>query len=431
MKIWKRFAVGLLTAALTLSLLTACGDSGGGSNGGGNSGNANPPAASTGGQDNESSSDSTIQEPDKTLTWANSKTNAYFSRLGVTRENFYAELESQQGGRNFAFRVSARGNRASYTVIEDDCTCSVDEQGNVYWFDGANKEVNVDKAGTSAAQNKTKQIKQNVYGYVMIPKANEVVSITAGEYQGAYMESVRVASAEAGVGTYDYVFDGDNLAFIIMQHYGVKNTITTLYANPSDKVIGFPDWYSENIGASKASQYFKAKGMTENNLYVDMQLINYSNGHIILTARGKEAFELGTNTLNPPDGSGSYIDAVGNIYGFYCLNKIYFKQGTTVENPQEEQNIRTAGGYFMIPSASNCYWYSMGTSKVDGKEYYTEVFQTGTTNHPDESYEYLFQGNELVYMRHGGATIKVNEISGTPRTDLLKIPDGYTDTTNS
>lgn len=53
------------------------------------------------------------------------------------------------------------------------------------------------------------------------------------------MESVRVASAEAGVGTYDYVFDGDNLAFIIMQHYGVKNTITTLYANPSDKVIGF------------------------------------------------------------------------------------------------------------------------------------------------------------------------------------------------
>lgn len=65
MKIWKRFAAGLLTAALTLSLLTACGDSGGGSNGGGNSGNANPPAASTGGQDNESSSDSTIQEPDK------------------------------------------------------------------------------------------------------------------------------------------------------------------------------------------------------------------------------------------------------------------------------------------------------------------------------------------------------------------------------
>ena len=97
-----------------------------------------------------------------------------------------------------------------------------------------------------------------------------------------------------------------------------------------------------------------------------------------------------------------------------------------MENPQEEQNIRTAGGYFMIPSAS-----SMGTSKVDGKEYYTEVFQTGTTNHPDESYEYLFQGNELVYMRHEGATIKVNEISGTPRTDLLKIPDGYTDTTNS
>lgn len=88
MKIWKRFAAGLLTAALTLSLLTACGDSGGGSNGGGNSGNANPPAASTGGQDNESSSDSTIQEPDKTLTWANSKTNAYFSRLGVTREIF-------------------------------------------------------------------------------------------------------------------------------------------------------------------------------------------------------------------------------------------------------------------------------------------------------------------------------------------------------
>ncbi len=151
MKIWKRFAAGLLTAALTLSLLTACGDSGGGSNGGGNSGNANPPAASTGGQDNESSSDSTIQEPDKTLTWANSKTNAYFSRLGVTRENFYAEVDSQQGGQNFAFRISASGNRASYTVIEDDYTCSVDEQGNVYRFDGANKEVNVDKAGTSAA----------------------------------------------------------------------------------------------------------------------------------------------------------------------------------------------------------------------------------------------------------------------------------------
>lgn len=160
MKIWKRFAAGLLTAALTLSLLTACGDSGGGSNGGGNSGNANPPAASTGGQDNESSSDSTIQEPDKTLTWANSKTNAYFSRLGVTRENFYAEVDSQQGGQNFAFRISASGNRASYTVIEDDYTCSVDEQGNVYRFDGANKEVNVDKAGTSAAQNRTKQIKK-------------------------------------------------------------------------------------------------------------------------------------------------------------------------------------------------------------------------------------------------------------------------------
>ena len=36
--------------------------------------------------------------------------------------------------------------------------------------------------------------------------------------------------------------------------------------------------------------------MTENNLYVDMQLINYSNGHIILTARGKEAAAILTQS---------------------------------------------------------------------------------------------------------------------------------------
>ena len=431
MKNGKRMRACLLVLAMMLSLLTACGG-----DGGGNTGGSNPPPASSGSSSGAGNEDNTEkpETPAAPTTWADSRTNAYFSSLGVARDNLYAEITISVGGQATSGAIASKGKSITTGKIDENGHYEIgqylDESGNSYSFGSDDQEKRVRKyaAGTEDAASYAAMIRAEAYSYLMIPTASEIATMEVGEYQGLYRESFRINSAEAGTGTYEYIFDGNELQFILWGGQ-CKTAITTLAANPTEEQVGFPDWYSENIAASRTSQYFKAKGMTANNFYVDMDLINYGQGHRICTVKGPEAYYAITESGSTFIESGYYIDKLGNDYSFSDWGHQYNQD--TEPNPYQVNWIRTAGGYFMIPRASNCYWYSMGTSKVDGKEYYTEVFQTGTTNHPDESYEYLFQGNELVYMRHGGATIKVNEISGTPRTDLLKIPDGYTDTTNS
>lgn len=427
MKNGKRMLACLLMLAMMLSLLTACGGDGGGSAGG-----SNPPSASSGSSSGTGNEDDTEKPkpPAAPTTWAESRTNAYFSSLGVARDNLYAEITISVGSQATSIAIASKGKRITMGKIDEnghyEISQYLDESGNAYSFDSVDQEKRVRKyaAGTEDAASYAAIIRGTAYGYLMIPTASEIATMEVGEYQGLYRESFRINSAEAGTGTYEYIFDGDELQFILWGGQ-YKTTITTLAANPTEEQVGFPDWYSEDIAASRTSQYFKAKGMTANNLYVDMDLIGYGQGHYICTVKGKEAYfartDIGSNRIE----SGYYIDKQGATYSFAAWSHEYYKD--TEENSDQENYIRTAGGYFMIPTVENSYWYSRDTYTDNGTTYYVETFQTGTANYSDDTYRYVFKGNEMLYMGHIGADIRINKMSGTPDDSLLKIPDGYTD----
>lgn len=438
MRMAKRIAVSLLAAAMALSMLTACGG-----------GNPEQPADSNNGNSGTTepakpeptpnptpTPDPTPSEPAKPAlptTWADSRTNAYFTRLGVTRENFYAEMEISVGTYSQSGVCAAKGKKLTTGYLDENGSYNIgeyiDEVGNVYRFSTRNGERTVSKceAGSEAATNSIQEIKQEVYCYLMIPEANEIASMTVSDYQGYYMESFHINSAEAGTGTYEYVFDGDELKFILWGGQ-YKITFQTLYPNPSDEQVSLPSWYSENIEKSKTSQYFKAKGITENNLYLDMELMNYYAGHHISTVKGKEATLIEMHIGSKQIESGYYISQAEDVCSFSDHLNGYIKidkEGS--EAKWAKQGVRTSGGYFMIPSSANSYWYGSGTYEENGKEYYKESFQTGTENRSDDIYTYVFDGNELMYIIHQGATCKINKISGTPDESLLKILDRYTE----
>lgn len=423
MKNGKRMLACLLMLAMMLSLLTACGGDGGGSAGG-----SNPPPASSGSSSGTGNEEDTEkpEPPAAPTTWAESRTNAYFSSLGVARDNLYAEITISVGGQATSGAIASKGKRITTGKIDENGHYEIgqylDESGNSYSFGSDDQEKWVRKyaAGTENAASHAAMIRGTAYSYLMIPTASEIATMEVGEYQGLYRESFRINSAEAGTGTYEYIFDGDELQFILWGGQ-CKTTITTLAANPTEEQVGFPDWYSENIAASRTSKYFKDKGMTANNFYVDMDLIGYAQGHRVCTVKGPEAYYAITESGSTFIESGDYIDKLGNDYSFSDWNHQYYKDAEP--DPYHVNSIRTAGGYFVVPTAENSYWYSTENATYNGTAYVVETFHTET----GDSRGYVFKGNELVYLVYNDANIRLNKMSGTPDDSLLKIPDGYTD----
>ena len=70
---------------------------------------------------------------------------------------------------------------------------------------------------------------------------------------------------------------------------------------------------------------------------------------------------------------------------------------------------------------------TFGTEKIGLKTYYKESFYLRNSTN-DSVIEFYFDGAdgmELAYIKNGRQTTTIESISGTPRTDLLKLPEGF------
>ena len=209
MKLQKRFVAVLLCAIMTLMMLTAC------------SGSSGP-------------------APTK-LEWANSRTKQYFDAKGVTPREFTLTASMSVSGVKTNLKFAVRGKRAGY---EFDITYGqkwrVDDDGNVY-REVSNSSINEwwkYPAGSPSAESYAPSIRA-CSGYFMLPDAESVGSIAAGEYKDYYTETIKLH--QNGVyATYTYCFEGSELSCILMESAnGMMNNIE-LKPTADEAVIAIP-----------------------------------------------------------------------------------------------------------------------------------------------------------------------------------------------
>ena len=209
MKLQKRFAAVLLCAIMTLMMLTAC------------SGSSGP-------------------APTK-LEWANSRTKQYFDANGVTAKEFTLTADITVSGQKAGLKFAVKDKRAGY---EFDITYGqkwrVDENGNVY-REVSNSSINEwwkYPAGSPSAESYAASIRA-CSGYFMLPDAESVGSIAAGEYKDYYTETIKLH--QNGVyATYTYCFEGSELSCILMESAnGMMNNIE-LKPTADEAVIEIP-----------------------------------------------------------------------------------------------------------------------------------------------------------------------------------------------
>ena len=209
MKLQKRMAAVLLCAIMTLMMLTAC------------SGSSGP-------------------APTK-LEWANSRTKQYFDANGVTAKEFTLTADITVSGQKAGLKFAVKDKRAGY---EFDITYGqkwrVDENGNVY-REVSNSSINEwwkYPAGSPSAESYAASIRA-CSGYFMLPDAESVGSIAAGEYKDYYTETIKLH--QNGVyATYTYCFEGSELSCILMESAnGMMNNIQ-LKPTADEAVIEIP-----------------------------------------------------------------------------------------------------------------------------------------------------------------------------------------------
>lgn len=209
MKLQKRFAAVLLCAIMTLMMLTAC------------SGSSGP-------------------APTK-LEWANSRTKQYFDAKGVTPQEFTLTADITVSGQKAGLKFAVKGKRAGY---EFDITYGqkmrVDENGNVYQK-VSNSSINEwwkYPAGSPSAESYAPSIRA-CSGYFMLPDAESVGSIAAGEYKDYYTETIKLH--QNGVyATYTYCFEGSELSCILMESAGGMMNNIELKPTADEAVIAIP-----------------------------------------------------------------------------------------------------------------------------------------------------------------------------------------------
>lgn len=212
MKLQKRMAAVLLCAIMTLMMLTACSGSGG-------------PA------------------PTK-LEWANSRTKQYFDAKGVTAKEFTLTADITVSGQKAGLKFAVKDKWAGY---EFDITYGqkmrVDENGNVYQK-VSNSSINEwwkYPAGSPSAESYAASIRA-CSGYFMLPDAESVGSIAAGEYKDYYTETIKLH--QNGVyATYTYCFEGSELSCILLENAsGMMNNIE-LKPVADEAVLAIPSDY--------------------------------------------------------------------------------------------------------------------------------------------------------------------------------------------
>lgn len=210
MKLQKRFVAVLLCAVMALAALTAC--SGG-------------------------------TAPTK-LEWANSRTKQYFDAKHVTAKEFTLTADVTVSGQKAGLKFAVKDKRAGYEfVITNGQKRRVDDDGNVYLevSNRSNNEWWQYPAGSPSAESYAPSIRA-CSGYFMLPDAESVGSIAAGEYKDYYTETIELY--QNGVyATYTYCFEGSELSCILLKNAsGMMNNID-LKPTADEAVIAIPSGY--------------------------------------------------------------------------------------------------------------------------------------------------------------------------------------------
>lgn len=210
MKLQKRFAAVLLCAVMALAALTAC--SGG-------------------------------SAPTK-LEWANSRTKQYFDAKGVTPQEFTLTADITMSGQKAGLKFAVKGKQAGYEFgVTNGRISRVDDDGNVYRevSNSSYREWWKYPAGSPTADSYAPSIRA-CSGYFMLPDAESVDSIAAGEYKDYYTETIKLH--QNGVyATYTYCFEGSELSCILMESAGGMMNNIDLKPVADEAVLEIPSDY--------------------------------------------------------------------------------------------------------------------------------------------------------------------------------------------
>lgn len=209
MKLRKRLAAVLLSAVMILTGLTAC--------------------------------DGTTPAGPAELTWQNSRTKQYFDAKGITAQEFTLTADITMSGQKAGLKFAVKGKRAGYEFgVTNGRISRVDDDGNVYRdvSNAGQKEWWQYPAGSQSAESYAPFIRA-CEGYFMLPDAESVGSIAAGEYKDYYTETIKLH--QNGVyATYTYCFEGNELSCILMESTnGMMNNIE-LKPTADEAVIAIP-----------------------------------------------------------------------------------------------------------------------------------------------------------------------------------------------
>lgn len=207
MKLRKRLAAVLLSAVMILTGLTAC--------------------------------DGTTPAGPAELTWQNSRTKQYFDAKGIKAQEYTLTADMMASGQKVELKYAIKGKRAGYETAVDH-KLRVDGDGNVYLIGsrGGNKEWWKYPAGSPTADSYALSIRA-CSGYFVLPDAESVGSIAAGEYKDYYTETIKLH--QNGVyATYTYCFEGSELSCILMESAGGMMNNIDLKPTADEAVIAIP-----------------------------------------------------------------------------------------------------------------------------------------------------------------------------------------------
>lgn len=212
MKLRKRLAAVLLSAVMILTGLTAC--------------------------------DGTAPAGPAELTWQNSRTKQYFDAKGIKAQEYTLTADMMASGQKVELKYAIKGKRAGYETAADS-KLRVDGDGNVYLIGsrGSNKEWEWWQypAGSQSADSYAPSIRA-CSGYFMLPDAESIGSIAAGEYKDYYTETIKLH--QNGVyATYTYCFEGSDLSCILMESAGGMMNNIDLKPVADEAVLAIPSDY--------------------------------------------------------------------------------------------------------------------------------------------------------------------------------------------
>lgn len=209
MKLRKRLAAVLLSAVMILTGLTAC--------------------------------DGTTPAGPAELTWQNSRTKQYFDAKGIKAQEYTLTADMMASGQKVELKYAIKGKRAGYETAADS-KLRVDGDGNVYLigYKGSNKELEWWQypAGSQSAESYAPSIRA-CSGYFVLPDAESVGSIAAGEYKDYYTETIKL-HRNGVYATYTYCFEGSELSCILMESAGGMMNNIELKPTADEAVIAIP-----------------------------------------------------------------------------------------------------------------------------------------------------------------------------------------------